>query len=130
MFRRSLGFKIIVLVGIVLIVAFAIFTYAILKVQEEQMLAKSRRMAELVAYAIHTGLTEAMLEGETSKVQRTVEAYGPMEGIYYITIFDPDNGTILVDASTANIGNIIDQRYRSLFVSSTSNSASSPSFVS
>ena len=122
MFKQSLGFKIIVLVGIVLIGAFTIFVYTYLKVEEKQMLAKSKRMAELLARAIHESLSEAMLAGKTDKVQKMIESYGPIEEIDKIRIFNPENGSILVDADKANIGSVIDQRDRFLLASSASKS--------
>ncbi|MFQ6043158.1 MAG: HAMP domain-containing protein, partial [Candidatus Poribacteria bacterium] len=112
MFKQSLGFKIIVLVGIVLIVAFAVFAYAYLQVEEKQMLAKSKQMAELLARTIHRSLSEVMLEGKTYKVQKMMASYKPIEEIDGIRIFDPENGLILVDADKASIGGFVDKRYK------------------
>ncbi len=125
MSTHSLSFKIIVSVGIVLIIAFAIFAYAYLQIEEKQMLAKSKHMAEFLASVIHKGLTEAMLEGKTDKVQKMVENYGRLQEIDKIRIFDPDTGIILVDANRTDIGRIIEQRYRSLLRADTQTQSSS-----
>lgn len=110
MLKRSLGLKIMVLA----VVVFSIFAYADFRASKKQILLDSQHTAEVLSTAIRKGLDDAMIEGKRDEVQRMVESYRAIGEIDGIRIFNPESGSILVDADKNNIGKVIDPSHISL----------------
>lgn len=114
MFLRSLSSKIIVSVVLVFIGAFTAFVYLHLDSDERRMLARSRRVGQVLAETVHQSVREGMLAGDTKRLSAIVESHARIEEIVGVRLFDAATGEVLAAADSVGVGETVDSRYMSL----------------
>ncbi|MBU1045092.1 MAG: PAS-domain containing protein [Candidatus Omnitrophica bacterium] len=87
-FRASLGVKIIVLLGIILVIVFSIITYLNFVTQKKILLDRGLKQANALGDSILTGIRYPMLEGDQDIIQYHFDNFRDLTGIKSISLLD------------------------------------------
>ena len=106
---RSLGFKIIVSVGLAAVAVNASFGYLYLRVQERQMGALILRSAVRNSETISKSMRFDMLENRKQHAYGIMETIGGQEGIEKVRIYGSE-GTIIFSTDKREVGHTADKK--------------------
>jgi len=105
---RSIGFKLIVSVGVVASLVVGTFYYVNLRSQREQLLQEVIRNAHLVSEVIRRSLRYDMLEYQPKRLHKAIDTIGGQEGIEKVRIFNA-LGEIIYSSDKKEMGAMLDK---------------------
>ena len=108
MWYRSIGFKLIVSVGVVASLVVGTFYYVNLRSQREQLLQEMIRNAHLVSEVIRRSLRYDMLEYQPKRLHKAIDTIGGQEGIEKVRIFNA-LGEIIYSSDKREMGAMLDK---------------------
>ncbi len=108
MWYRSIGFKLIVSVGVVASLVVGTFYYVNLRSQREQLLQEVIRNAHLVSEVIRRSLRYDMLEYQPKRLHKAIDTIGGQEGIEKVRIFNA-LGEIIYSSDKKEMGAMLDK---------------------
>jgi two-component system NtrC family sensor kinase len=109
MWRRSIGAKLIVVVGIILIAAIGIFAYVNIASQKRQLTDEVMRSAFRISETIRRSIRYDMLRNESESAHRIIETIGQQDGLERIRVFNKD-GKIMFSTDKSEIGHEVDKK--------------------
>jgi two-component system NtrC family sensor kinase len=109
MWYNRLGFKLILFVGAILIIALGVFAYVSINSQKSQLTAEVLRGANRISETIKRSTRYDMLKYETEDVHKIIETIGEQEGIEKIRVFNKE-GTIMYSSDGKEIGSMVDKK--------------------
>lgn len=108
MWYRSLGFKLILAVGAVTAVVFAVFFYGTLQTQSRETLDEMVRSVHLASEIVRRSLRYDMLEYQPERLHRAIDTIGGHERIEKVRIFNA-MGKIIYSSHKAEMGTYLDK---------------------
>jgi len=112
--KRSLGAKIVIAVGAVMIFFVAVSGYLDYRNESRETLELYRRNARILANTIEKSFISAMKEGRGEDVQKVMEDLGTQEEILEVRIFSQD-GKVLRSTDPDEIGKMVDRETLDLY---------------
>lgn len=108
MWYRSLGFKLIFVVGAVTALVFAVFFYGTLRTQSMETLDEMVRSVHLASEIVRRSLRYDMLEYQPERLHRAIDTIGGHERIEKVRIFNA-MGQIIYSSDKAEMGTYLDK---------------------
>ena len=109
MWYNRLGFKLILFVGGILIVALGIFTYVSINSQKKQLIGEVLKGASRISETVKRSTRYDMLKYESEAVHNIIETIGEQEGIENIRIFNKE-GKIMFSTDKKDVGTMVDKK--------------------
>lgn len=109
MWYNRLGFKLILFVGSILVIALGIFTYVSINSQKRQLIGEVLKGASRISETIKRSTRYDMLKHEIEAVHNIIETIGEQEGIDKIRIFNKE-GKITFSTDKKDIGSMVDNK--------------------
>ncbi|MDP3025636.1 MAG: ATP-binding protein [candidate division Zixibacteria bacterium] len=109
MWYNRLGFKLILFVGGILIVALGIFTFVSINSQKKQLIGEVLKGASRISETVKRSTRYDMLKYESEDVHKIIETIGEQEGIEKIRIFNKE-GEIMFSTDKKDIGSMVDKK--------------------
>jgi PAS domain S-box-containing protein len=108
MWYRSIGIKLIALVGIVAFLVIGVFSYASLTAQRGQLEMEMIRNVNLISEVILRSLRSDMLEYHPGRLHKAIDTIGAQEGIRKVRIFNA-LGEIIYSSDKAEMGTMLNK---------------------
>ncbi|MCK4224101.1 MAG: HAMP domain-containing protein [candidate division Zixibacteria bacterium] len=109
MWRKSIGVKLILVVGFILILSMGIFAYVNIASQKKQLIGEVMRGAIRISETVRRSTRYDMLRYQSDDVHRIIETIGEQEGLEKIRVFNKD-GKIMFSTDKAEIGEMVDKK--------------------
>ena len=109
MWYNRLGFKLILFVGSILIIALGIFTFVSINSQKKQLIGEVLKGASRISETVKRSTRYDMLKYESEAVHNIIETIGEQEGIEKIRIFNKE-GKIMFSTDKKDIGSMVDKK--------------------
>jgi two-component system NtrC family sensor kinase len=109
MWYNRLGFKLILFVGSILVVALGIFTFVSINSQKKQLIGEVLKGASRISETVKRSTRYDMLKYESEAVHKIIETIGEQEGIEKIRIFNKE-GEIMFSTDKKDIGTMVDKK--------------------
>ncbi len=111
---KSLGFRIALSVGVILLVSYAVFIYLVLKVQQDFYFKRVIREAERFSVAVRNATNHSMLQDDREATRSIIRDMGKQGDISDIRIYDHE-GVIKFSNLPAEIGTRADKTGEACF---------------
>ena len=111
---RSLGFRIALSVGLILLASHILFVYLVLEIQQDYYFGRLIREAERFSSAVINATNHSMLVDDTTATRSIIRNIGKQEGIADIRIYDHE-GRIKFSNQLAEVGNRVDKKAEACF---------------
>ena len=112
---KSLGFRIALSVGVILLVSYAVFIYLVLEIQEDFYFKRVIREAERFSVAIRNATNHSMLRDDREVTGKIVSDMGKQGEISDIRIYDHE-GVIKFSNRSAEVGTRADKKAEACLV--------------
>jgi two-component system NtrC family sensor kinase len=109
MWYNRLGFKLILFVGSILIIALGIFTFVSINSQKRQLIGEVLKGASRISETVKRSTRYDMLKYESEAVHNIIETIGEQEGIEKIRIFNKE-GKIMFSTDKKDVGTMVDKK--------------------
>ncbi len=109
MWRRSLGPKLILVVGCILILSIGIYAYVNIASQKKHLTAEVMRGALRISETVRRSTRNDMLKNLRDDLHQMIEVIGEQEGLEKIRVFNKD-GQIMFSSDKSDIGEMVDKR--------------------
>jgi two-component system NtrC family sensor kinase len=109
MWRKSIGAKLILVVGFILILSMGIFAYVNIASQKKQLTGEVMRGAIRISETVRRSTRYDMLRYQSDDVHQIIETIGEQEGLEKIRVFNKD-GKIMFSTDKAEIGEMVDKK--------------------
>ncbi len=109
MWRRSLGPKLILVVGCILILSIGIYAYVNIASQKKHLTAEVMRGALRISETVRRSTRNDMLKNLRDDLHQMIEVIGEQEGLEKIRVFNKD-GQIMFSSDKNDIGEMVDKR--------------------
>ncbi len=109
MWRKSIGAKLILVVGFILILSIGVFAYVNIASQKKQLTGEVLRGAIRISETVRRSTRYDMLRNLSEDVHQIIETIGQQEGLEKIRVFNKD-GQIMFSTDKAEIGEMVDKK--------------------
>jgi len=109
MWPRSIGAKLILVVGFILIVSIGIYAYVNIASQKKQLTEEVMRGAFRISETIKRSTRYDMLRNLREDLHQMIETIGQQEGLEKIRVFNKD-GQIMFSSDKSDIGEMVDKK--------------------
>jgi two-component system NtrC family sensor kinase len=109
MWRKSIGAKLIVVVGFILILSIGIYAYVNVAAQKKQLTGEVMRGAIRISETVRRSTRYDMLRNLSEDVHQIIETIGQQEGLEKIRVFNKD-GMIMFSTDKREIGEMVDKK--------------------
>jgi len=109
MWYNRIGFKLILFVGSILIIALGIFTFVSINSQKKQLIGEVLKGASRISETVKRSTRYDMLKYESEAVHNIIETIGEQEGIENIRIFNKE-GKIMFSTDKKDVGSMVDKK--------------------
>jgi sensor histidine kinase regulating citrate/malate metabolism len=109
MWRKSIGAKLILVVGFILILSMGIFAYVNIASQKKQLIGEVMRGAIRISETVRRSTRYDMLRYQSDDVHQIIETIGQQEGLEKIRVFNKD-GKIMFSTDKNDIGEMVDKK--------------------
>jgi two-component system NtrC family sensor kinase len=106
---KSLGVKLVLCVGAVLLVETVAFSLAAIYVQRAQFREQAREDGDRLIETMKRATRDDMFRADQEGVQRTIDTLASTEGVNKISIMDKE-GTVVASSVRADIGTVLDKQ--------------------
>ncbi len=111
---KSLGFRIALSVGVILLVSYAVFIYLVLQIQEDFYFKRVIREADRFSVAIRNATNHSMLQDDSQATRSIISDMGKQGDISDIRIYDHE-GVIRFSNLPAEVGTRADKTGEACF---------------
>ncbi|MBI5572636.1 MAG: PAS domain S-box protein [Desulfomonile tiedjei] len=111
---RSLGFRIALSVGLILLASHMFFVYLVLEIQQDFYFGRLIREAERFSSAVINATNHSMLLDDSTATRSIVRDIGKQEGIADIRIYDHEGG-IKFSNQLSEVGKRVDKKAEACF---------------
>jgi two-component system NtrC family sensor kinase len=109
MWPKSIGAKLIVVVGFILMLSIGIYAYMNVASQKKQLTAEVMRGAIRISETVRRSTRYDMLRNASEDVHQIIETIGEQEGLEKIRVFNKD-GQIMFSTDKSDIGEMVDKK--------------------
>jgi sensor histidine kinase regulating citrate/malate metabolism len=109
MWRKSIGAKLILAVGFILILSIGIFAYVSIASQKKQLTNEVMRGAIRISETVRRSTRYDMLRNSSEDVHQIIETIGQQKGLEKIRVFNKD-GKIMFSTDKQEIGEMVDKK--------------------
>lgn len=109
MWRKSIGAKLILVVGFILILSIGIYAYVNIASQKKQLTGEVMRGAIRISETVRRSTRYDMLRNLSEDVHQIIETIGQQEGLEKIRVFNKD-GKIMFSTDKKEIGEMVDKK--------------------
>jgi two-component system NtrC family sensor kinase len=109
MWRKSIGAKLILVVGFILMLSIGIFAYVNIASQKKQLTGEVMRGAIRISETVRRSTRYDMLRNLSEDVHQIIETIGQQEGLEKIRVFNKD-GMIMFSTDKKEIGEMVDKK--------------------
>ncbi len=109
MWPKSIGLKLIIVVGFILVLSIGIYAYVNVASQKRQLTAEVMRGAFRISETIRRSTRYDMLRNLREDLHQIIETIGEQEGLEKIRVFNKD-GQIMFSSDGSDIGEMVDKR--------------------
>jgi two-component system NtrC family sensor kinase len=109
MWRKSIGIKLILVVGFILILSIGIFAYVNIASQKKQLTGEVMRGAFRISETVRRSTRYDMLRNLREDLHQMIETIGQQEGLEKIRIFNKE-GQIMFSSEQGDIGQMVDKK--------------------
>jgi two-component system NtrC family sensor kinase len=109
MWPKSIGAKLILVVGFILMLSIGIYAYVNVASQKRQLTAEVMRGAFRISETIRRSTRYDMLRNLRKDLHQIIETIGQQEGLEKIRVFNKD-GQIMFSSDGSDIGTMVDKR--------------------
>jgi len=109
MWRKSIGAKLILVVGFILILSMGIFAYVNIASQKKQLTGEVMRGAIRISETVRRSTRYDMLRYQSDDVHQIIETIGEQKGLEKIRVFNKD-GKIMFSTDKNDIGEMVDKK--------------------
>jgi len=109
MWPKSIGAKLILVVGFILILSMGIFAYVNIASQKKQLTGEVMRGAIRISETVRRSTRYDMLRYQSDDVHQIIETIGQQEGLEKIRVFNKD-GKIMFSTDKNEIGEMVDKK--------------------
>lgn len=106
---KSIGLKLILVVGFILMLSIGIYAYVNVASQKRQLTAEVMRGAFRISETIRRSTRYDMLRNLREDLHQIIETIGEQEGLEKIRVFNKD-GQIMFSSDGSDIGEMVDKR--------------------
>ena len=107
--RKSIGAKLILAVGFILILSIGIFAYVNIASQKKQLTNEVMRGAIRISETVRRSTRYDMLRYQSDDVHQIIETIGQQKGLEKIRVFNKD-GKIMFSTDKSDIGEMVDKK--------------------
>jgi two-component system NtrC family sensor kinase len=115
MWPKSIGLKLILVVGCILLVSIGIYAYVNIASQKKQLTAEVLRGALRITETVRRSTRNDMLKNQRDDLHQMIEVLGGQEGLEKIRVFNKD-GQIMFSSSQRDIGEMVDKKAEACYV--------------
>jgi two-component system NtrC family sensor kinase len=109
MWRKSIGAKLILVVGFILILSIGIFAYVNIASLKKQLTAEVMQGAIRISETVRRSTRNDMLRNLREDLHQMIETIGQQEGLEKIRVFNKD-GKIMFSSDKIEIGKMVDKK--------------------
>lgn len=109
MWRKSIGVKLILVVGFILILSIGVFVYVNIASQKKQLTGEVMRGAFRISETVRRSTRYDMLRNLREDLHQMIETIGQQEGLEKIRIFNKE-GQIMFSSEKGDIGQMVDKK--------------------
>ncbi|MGB3092370.1 MAG: ATP-binding protein [Candidatus Zixiibacteriota bacterium] len=109
MWPKSIGAKLILVVGFILITSMAIYAYLNIASQKKHLTGEVMRGALRISETVRRSTRYDMLRYQSDDVHEIIETIGEQEGLEKIRVFNKD-GKIMFSTDKSEIGEMVDKK--------------------
>jgi two-component system NtrC family sensor kinase len=109
MWPKSIGLKLIIVVGFILMLSIGIYAYVNVASQKRQLTAEVMRGAFRISETIRRSTRYDMLRNLREDLHQIIETIGEQEGLEKIRVFNKD-GQIMFSSDQRDIGEMVDKK--------------------
>jgi two-component system NtrC family sensor kinase len=109
MWPKSIGAKLILVVGFILMLSIGIFAYVNIASQKKQLIGEVMRGAIRISETVRRSTRYDMLRNLSEDVHQIIETIGQQEGLEKIRVFNKD-GQIMFSTDKNEIGEMVDKK--------------------
>jgi two-component system NtrC family sensor kinase len=109
MWRKSIGAKLILVVGCILILSIGIFAYVNIASQKKQLTGEVMRGAIRISETVRRSTRNDMLKNLREDLHQMIETIGEQEGLEKIRVFNKE-GKIMFSTDKNEIGEMVDKK--------------------
>lgn len=109
MWQKSIGARLILMVGFILILALGIFAYVNVTSQKKQLTSEVMRGAIRISETVRRSTRYDMLRDQSDDVHQIIETIGQQEGLEKIRVFNKE-GQIMFSTDKNDIGEMVDKK--------------------
>jgi two-component system NtrC family sensor kinase len=107
--KKSIGAKLILVVGFILLLSIGIFAYVNIASQKKQLTGEVMRGAIRISETIRRSTRNDMLRNLREDLHQMIETIGQQEGLEKIRVFNKD-GQIMFSSDKIEIGEMVDKK--------------------
>jgi len=115
MWPKSIGAKLILVVGFILILSIGIYAYLSIASQKRQLTNEVLRGALRISETIRRSTRYDMLKNLRGDLHQMIEYVGQQEGLEKIRVFNKD-GNIMFSSDSSDIGHMVDKKAEACYV--------------
>lgn len=115
MLPKSIGAKLILVVGFILILAIGIFAYVNIASQKKQLTGEVLRGALRISETVRRSTRNDMLRNLREDLHQMIETIGQQEGLEKIRVFNKE-GKIMFSSDKNDIGEMVDKKAEACYV--------------
>src|SRR4030042_184402 len=115
MWRKSIGAKLISVVGFILILSIGIFAYVNIASLKKQLTAEVMQGAVRISETIRRSTRNDMLRNLREDLHQMIETIGKQEGLEKIRVFNKE-GKIMFSSDKNEIGKMVDKKAEACYV--------------
>ncbi|UCB52007.1 MAG: HAMP domain-containing protein [Candidatus Zixiibacteriota bacterium] len=109
MLSKSIGARVILVVGFILILSIGIYAYVNVASQKKQLTEEVMRGAFRISETVRRSTRYDMLKNQSDDVHQIIETIGEQEGLEKIRVFNKD-GKIMFSTDKLEIGEMVDKK--------------------
>jgi len=109
MWRKSIGVKLILVVGFILVLFIGIFAYVNIASQKKQLIGEVMRGAIRISETVRRSTRYDMLRNLSDDVHQIIETIGQQEGLEKIRVFNKE-GKMMFSTDKNEIGKMVDKK--------------------
>jgi two-component system NtrC family sensor kinase len=109
MWPKSIGLKLILVVGFILMLSIGIYAYVNIASQQKQLTGEVLRGALRISETVRRSTRNDMLKNLRDDLHQMIEVIGGQEGLEKIRVFNKD-GQIMFSSDKDDIGEMVDKR--------------------
>ena len=115
MWRKSIGAKLILVVGFILILSIGIYAYVNIASQRKQLTGEVMRGAFRISETVRRSTRYDMLRNLREDLHQMIDYIGQQEGLEKIRVFNKD-GQIMFSSDKDEIGEMVDKKAEACYV--------------